>query len=444
MLALLAAGAWLFWPTIADLVDRVRLPAVRTVLVTRVDPAAGAALRGKAANGYVVAARRAALSADAPGRIVEMNVREGSVVRKGDVVARLYSDEQAAAERQAVAECRAAEEGARRAAADLETARADLVRLRKQSEASKAAVDSAAARLVQRKAEVARVRDLAGKGVSTQSELDDAQAAFDVATADVVSARAAQEAAEAGVATGVAREAVAQVEVGIAAARAEAAGAALDMARAALEKTNVRAPFDGIVVLKDAEVGEVVSPFSQGGSNARGSVVTMVDFASLEVQANVPQTSLDAVLAGAPATIFLDAWPDHPYEGRVDRIWPTADRQKGTIEVRVVFLAPDDRLRPDLGVRVVFRPADAAPEAPPAAAAPAILVPEDALVRAEGGYAVFVLSRDTVRLRSVVVGEAKDGRVALREGLADGETIVVAPPPTLADGARVRVAENGR
>src|SRR6185436_18598851 len=119
-----------------------------------------------------------------------------------------------------------------------------------------------------------------------------------------------------------------------------------------LDKTDVRAPFDGIVVLKDAEVGEVVSPNVQGGSNARGAVCTMVDFDSLEVQANVPESALSSVLLQAPADVYLDAFPDDRYEGVVDRIWPTADRQKATVEVRVRLVKKDDRLRPEMGVRI--------------------------------------------------------------------------------------------
>src|SRR5690606_7887824 len=108
----------------------------------------------------------------------------------------------------------------------------------------------------------------------------------------------------------------------------------------------VRAPFSGVVVLKDAEVGEVVSPNVMGGASTRGAVATLVDFASLEVQADVPETSLKAVTVGAPARVFLDAFPERPYAGEVSRVWPTADRQKATVEVRVRLLEPDQRLRP--------------------------------------------------------------------------------------------------
>ncbi len=125
-----------------------------------------------------------------------------------------------------------------------------------------------------------------------------------------------------------------------------AAAAARDLAQATLDKTDVRAPFDGIVVLKDAEVGEVVSPNVQGGGNARGAVCTMVDFDSLEVQANVPETTLGRRCVGAPADVFLDAYPDQRLRRHVDRIWPTADRQKATVEVRVQLDEPTSACGP--------------------------------------------------------------------------------------------------
>jgi RND family efflux transporter MFP subunit len=191
-----------------------------------------------------------------------------------------------------------------------------------------------------------------------------------------------------------------------------------------------------VVVLKDAEVGEVVSPNVVGGSSARGAVCTLVDFDSLEVQADVPETSLAAVAEDAPANIYLDAYPDQRYTGRVSRIWPTADRQKATVEVRVTIDEPDRRLRPEMGVRVVFSPeedeGDTASEAH-------ILISLDALVTVDGQEGVFVLERDVVRFRPVETGEERSGRVAIQSGLRSGETIVLSPPTSLNDGDRVRI-----
>ena len=221
--------------------------------------------------------------------------------------------------------------------------------------------------------------------------------------------------------------------------RVPVTAAARDLAAATLEKTFVRAPFDGIVTQKEAEVGEVVSPNSQGGSLARGSVVTMVDMASLEVQTDVPETTLSRVREQGPARIYLDAFPDDAYQGRVDRIWPTADRQKATVEVRVAFLETDERLRPEMGVRVVFldeeEPLEGADEGP------VVLVDGDAVVQREGSTGVLVLEEDQLRFQLVTLGGSQGKRRVVDSGLEGGEVVVLRPGRELVDGTRVRVAE---
>jgi len=167
----------------------------------------------------------------------------------------------------------------------------------------------------------------------------------------------------------------------------------------------------------------------------------MVDRDSLEVQANVPENTLKSVSVGAPADVFLDAFPDDRYPGTVDRIWPTADRQKATVEVRVKLERLDDRLRPEMGVRVVFRNADEAPTTTEAAASPRILVPSEAIVEIDGASGAFVVERDVVRFTAVQLGETKGGRVSIEAGLRATQRIVLAPPTSLKDGDRVRLAQ---
>ena len=162
------------------------------------------------------------------------------------------------------------------------------------------------------------------------------------------------------------------------------------------------------------------------------------DFSTLEVQVEVPETNLAAVHEGATARIFLDAYPEHAYEGSVLRIWPTANRQKATVEVRVGFTDPDERLRPEMGARVVFLGEDVQPVPSDGASAPVILIPRSAVVAIDGQDHVFVLERDLARARPVVLGEERSGRVVVREGLREGERIVDAPPARLEDGDRVR------
>ncbi|MBX3463060.1 MAG: efflux RND transporter periplasmic adaptor subunit [Planctomycetes bacterium] len=441
--ALGAAGvaAWLFWRPLGDLVDQLRLQPVRTLLVTDLAPAAAAAVRGTAANGYVVAARRAALSSDVPGRIVELSVREGSVVKRGDVVARLYADEFRAALQRAEADLAAAEAGVQRSEAAQVASRAELAQAEAATVTARAQRDEGAATVQWLEGELARVQELLAAGIGADRDLQRAQTDLDAGRARLAALTAAVAGAETATATARQRLAVAGGDLAVVQAQREVAAAARDLAQATLDKTDVRAPFDGIVVLKDAEVGEVVSPNVQGGSNARGAVCTMVDFDSLEVQANVPETSLGSVRLGAPADVFLDAFPDDRYDGVVDRIWPTADRQKATVEVRVRLLRKDERLRPEMGVRIVFRdPADTAETAAPERRA--LVVPEPAVVQVGGDQGVFVVERDRVRFTPVRTGERKGGRVAIDQGLAPGSRIVVDPPPTLQDGDRVRVAAN--
>jgi RND family efflux transporter MFP subunit len=438
LLALLLGAGFLFRAPLLHLIDRARLPPVRVVQVTQSHPAAVGAVRGAASNGYIVAARRAALSADTPGRIVELNVTEGSVVKKGDVVARLYADEYRALLQRAQAELTSAQANVERAGAAVNLALARVEQRQRMRTAADAAVREANANAQLATTRLSRAQDLATTGVRAQDAVDEAIALRDQAAAQVNAAQARLEAAIVDVTDAERQVDVARAEHQVAQAQASIAAASVEQAQATLDKTEVRAPFDGVVVLKDAEVGEVVSPNVQSGSNARGAVCTMVDFASLEVQAEVPETTLAAVSIGGNAEVFLDAFPDRRYRGRVDRIWPTANRQKATVEVRVKLLEPDAVLRPEMGVRVVFAPADAAEEAP-AASKPQILLPETAVVEIGGKTGAFVLERDVARFVVIDAGERKNARVEIRSGLRPGQRVVLDPPSTLQDGDRVRL-----
>jgi RND family efflux transporter MFP subunit len=440
-LVLAGVAAFLFRGPLLRGVDLLRLPKVsitRAQLASRME---SSAVQGAAANGYIVARTRAALSADTPGRIVELSVTEGSLVKKGDVVARLFSDEIRAALRRAEAELAAVQAALGTTQARVAEAHSDVSHAIQEVSAAAARQTAAEADLAWSEATLARVQELVGERIQTEQDLLDAQTAQARNRAGVEAARAARAALEAAVAQAEARLRTAEQAVPEAEAHIAAARAGRDAAQATLDKTEVRAPFDGVVVLKDAEVGEVVTP-SAFGAGSRGAVVTMVDFASLEAQVELSETSLAAVELGAPATIFLDAYPDRPYAGRVERIWPTANRQKGTIEVRVRFDQPDERLRPELGARVVF----AALSAPSTGEdeSPRVLVQSSALVAIDGVRGVFVLERDVVRWRALELGEEKGGRVIVRAGLAGGETLVDHPPADLEDGRRVQVRGNPR
>jgi HlyD family secretion protein len=444
----LAVAAFVLRGPIQSVLDSLNLPRVQLYAVVASRPADAGAVEGTAANGYVVAARRAALSAANAGRIVEMNATEGTRLRKGDIVARLFQDD-----------IRAALAG--RTAA-IETARAEVVRAEAASARARTVVDQRRSSLEAARADLAdlsaqvelqdarfeRANELVDRGISSRDDLDAARASVDGARARVRAAEARVLVAEADVADASAQVRLAEAELGTANARIVEAEAARDQTAAQLAETEIRAPFDGIVVLKDAEVGEVVSPNSQGGSNARGSICTMVDFDSLEVQADVPESSLRAVRLGGPVRIYLDAFPDRLYTGRVDRIWPTADRQKATVEVRVRFDERDDFLRPDMGVRIVFAPdgTEISPvsdggEAPAESGAEALMVPLSAVIRGpDGEDAVLVFERGQVRRATVDLGARDASRVIVTSGLRVGDRVVLDPPTGLDDGDRARPA----
>lgn len=443
VLLLLAAAFFVFQRQILGFVDSMRLTEVRVQKVVRRSAAQAATATGTSSNGYIVARTRAALSADTPGRIVEMNVEEGSVVKKGDVVARLYADEYAAALRRAEAELALAEAGRAHAAADVAVSEQEVEQSRSAARAAEVAIAEAQASQALAQNELERATKLQTSGVGNQERLDHAQNGLVAARAKLESMQAQSATAKEVVDAASSRVDAMKSAVQEAEARVASAKAARELAKATLEKTEVRAPFDGVVVLKDAEVGEVVSPNVQGGSNARGSVVTMVDFATLEVQAEVPETNITNVKVGAPAQIFLDAYPDKPYRGRVDRVWPTANRSKATVEVRVAFETRDERLRPEMGVRVVFTTGELSP-AKETPAASVIVVPSSAIVRRDGAQGVFVVEGDLVHFRPVKTaapGESQSDRVVVEQGLVEGETFVVDPPPSLAEGERVRRAQ---
>jgi RND family efflux transporter MFP subunit len=430
---------FLFRRPLLQAADRLRLPEVRVIQVSTTSSLAGGAVGGTSANGYVVARTRAALSADTPGRIVEMNVTEGQVVEKGFVVARLFAEEYRALYERAEADLSLARAGQQSALAAKEVSAGGLAQARSRVRAAEAEVADARSALEWAELEASRAERLLAQGVASQERVDQTRLERERAGARLQALQANTVVAQDGVRS-------AELELELAGARVREAEALVavrsaerDQARATLDKTEVRAPFSGVVVLKDAEVGEVVSP-NAVGSQSRGSVATMVDPATYEVQVEVPETNLTAVELQAPALIFLDAYPQDGYEGRVLRIWPTANRQKATVEVRVGFTQPDARLRPEMGARVVFRPETEKQAPKETASEPRILVPRSAVVTIDGRPHVFVLERDVARQREVVLGEEHSGRVVVERGLESGDRIVDAPPDSLREGERVREA----
>lgn len=366
--ALAALRAGLFAPQVATAVVKLRAGGGPSAVLT--------------ANGYVVAQRKASVASKATGRLAELFVEEGSVVKAGDVLGRLeHADYDAEVAR---------------AHADHEAAVAAFARSR--AESALAAV------------EFARQERLLAASQTDQSRFDQAKAALDVAAA-----RVREDAALEG-----------------------ARRSALDFALANQEYTNVRAPFDATVLRKNAEVGEIVAPISVGGTTSRGAIVDLADMSSLEVEVDVNEAYIARVEIGQRATVRLDAYPDRPYAGFVRQIVPTADRQKATVVVKVAFDALDRFVLPEMGAKVTFQAA--APAGGEAGGGSMrAFVPAGAVAEREGRKAVFVVEKGRAHAVPIETGEASEGEVEVVSGLRGGEVVVLAPPAGLEDGAHVRV-----
>jgi RND family efflux transporter MFP subunit len=220
-------------------------------------------------------------------------------------------------------------------------------------------------------------------------------------------------------------------------AQVESARAQLAVARANLENTLVRAPFDGTVLRKDAEVGEIVAPSAAGGGLTRTAIVTMADLHTLEVEVDVNEAYIARIQNGQDASVTLDAYPDTSFRARVRQIVPTADRQKATVLVKVSILDRDPRILPEMGAKVVFLRDE---QSPAVAAAPVrVLVPSDAVVRDGAATRVWVVESGKLASREVTLGRERGDQFEVERGLAGGESVVLAPSATLQSGRKVRI-----
>jgi len=200
-----------------------------------------------------------------------------------------------------------------------------------------------------------------------------------------------------------------------------------------MEDTVIRAPFDGVVISKDAQPGEMVSPVSAGGGFTRTGICTIVDMQSLEIEVDVNEAYISRVRPGQPVEAVLDAYPDWTIPGQVITTIPAADRQKATVLVRIGFDELDPRILPDMGVKVAFREQRGVDEP----VTRRILVPAAALRRDGGRDVVFVVGDGRVERRAVTLGARAGDEVIVEAGLRAGERVVVEGPQNLAGGDRV-------
>jgi RND family efflux transporter MFP subunit len=199
----------------------------------------------------------------------------------------------------------------------------------------------------------------------------------------------------------------------------------------------IRAPFDGIIVSKDAQVGEMVSPISAGGGFTRTGIATLVDMNSNEIEVDVNEAYIARVVPDMPVTAVLDAYPDWQIPSKVRTVIPTADRQKATVKVRISFIRLDPKILPDMGVKVTFLGDE--PKEKTGAAPPAALVSSDAIRDDAGKSVVYLVKDGKLERRAITAGNARGDQTEILAGLTPGDVVVTKSPSPLKDGEEVQV-----
>jgi len=330
------------------------------------------------ASGYVTARRQATVSSKFTGKVVEVLIEEGMQVEKDQVLARL--DDANVATSYALAE------------AQLRSAVTSL----KETKAF----------LVEANAIYKRTKNLVDRQLASEAEMDRARAGVDSLSARLESKQA-----------------------GVAVAEKQ-----LDVYRQQLEDTVIRAPFTGIVVAKNAQPGEMISPVSAGGGFTRTGIGTIVDMSSLEIEIDVNEAYINRVKPGQKIIATLDAYPDWSIPCHVIAIIPTADRQRATVEVRVGFDELDSRILPDMGVKVAFQ--EDADKATSGRAG--VVIPLSALNERDGKQYVLLFVDKVVERRAIATAGERGQEVLVSSGLASGDKVIINVPPGLKDGERVK------
>lgn len=360
LVAVLATGFYLYQGPLK--------PSVKVELTTATSVYPSQANSVLTASGYVVAQRKAEVASKATGRLVELLVEEGTMVKKGQVIGRLESSDVEAA---------------------LSQARAD--------------VQVAEATVAQTKSQLDRRKRLLDEKLVSPDDYDLATAEYKRAVANLDSAKA--------------RVQSNQVN---------------------LENTYVRAPFDGTVLTKNADVGEIVAPFGSAG-NSKGTVVSMADMSSLQVEADVSESNIERIRAAQPCEITLDAFPEKRYRGSVHMIIPTADRAKATVLTKIKFLDQDDRVLPEMSAKVTFLTEEISETQ--MNAKPKLTLNPAAIVDRNQKKVVFVYKDGKVTETQVSVGGMVGSSAEITQGLSTGDQVVMSPPPEMKTGTKVKVGE---
>lgn len=353
-----------------------------SVEVATVDPPVTGPRALLNASGYVTPQRRATVAAKITGRVTGVFFTEGMHVRKGFVLATLDDSD--------------AQRALAAAIANRNATQSSILDLQVQ--------------LKNAQIELRRAQELKSAGIDTQQALDTAQM-------NVNSLRA---------------------KIDYAKEQVIAGDALIKQAQQGVDNCVIRAPFDGIIVSKDAQVGEMVSPVSAGGGFTRTGIATIVDMASNEIQVDVNENYIARVKTHQQVTAVLDAYPDWKIPCHVRTIIPTADRDKATVEVRIAFDKLDPRILPDMGVKVTFL----SEEKQDARKVPAgVFIPQNAVHGNSGQQFVFLVNDNRVERRTVKVGTSDGTRAQILAGLSAGDSVVVGGPADLHEGQQVQVKQ---
>ena len=355
------------------------------VVVAQAIAGDGAAAAGSIldASGYVVARRQATVASKITAKMVELDIEEGDHVKAGQIIAKLDDTNIRAALEQSRAQLAFAKAGLAETQVNLANARRDYDR---------------------------QESLIAGHFVS-QAAVDNSRTTMDALVAQLATQRSNIEVAERG----------------------------MNVAERNLDDTIIRAPFTGVVTVKAAQPGEMVSPISAGGGFTRTGIGTIVDMDSLEIQVDVNENFINRVRASQQASARLNAYPDWQIPAHVIAVIPTADRSKGTVTVRIALDQKDARILPEMGVRVSFL-ADSAQE-PGSKPAAGVNLPSNALQVSGDTGTVFVVHGDTVERRAVRLGAASGDNVTVLSGLAAGESLAVGDFARLKDGVKIHIEQ---
>lgn len=348
--------------------------------IARRPPSAAAASSVLDASGYVTARREATVSSEVTGKVVEVLIEEGMSVEAGQVVARL----------------------------DDTTQRAQLELTTAQLRSARAGIAEIEAQLRGARLERDRLREMAQRKLTSTASVDAAEANYDALAARLETARDNVTVAEKSVA----------------------------LTQDALDDMTIRAPFGGMVVSKNAQPGEMISPISAGGGFTRTGICTIVDMDSLEIEVDVNEAYIQRVKPGQAVSATLDAYPEWQIPADVIAIVPTADRQKATVRVRIGFRERDERVFRDMGVKVAFLGSEAAPST--SGEQPGVLISGSALQQDGDGDFVWRVANNRVERRSVTLGSAADReRILILDGLKAGDTVVRSTATALVAGQEI-------